>query len=435
MFCSAELDCHLKKTFVGMSTVKRKVWNNLLPLLPTLVLCLLPAHLLAGTLYTNVSGDFPSNIFRGSVFVTNGDGLSGTAFVATASGNLASIATLLAQSKALPLSIGLYADSSGKPGQLLETWSVSVPTSNQSSVPPLTTLVSVQQPLLSAGTKYWFVVNQGRTANTTYWWPNDQGVRGGLWLTAGSTLNLLSQAFTTLPTPGILLNTQSAVRSGVMAHIAAGGGWSTAINLVNTSSTAVSVTIAFHNDDGTAWSLPATFTQEGATQRTADSSVNTTINPKSTLIITTGDGIPSTSTGWADVISTESLGGFAIFRSAPESGLPSEGTVPLQTQLPYTLTFPYDNTSGFVMGLALANTSVSQANITATIWDETGNRLGAEILSIAGSGHTSFVLPTQIPLTAGKRGIVQFQNWSGGGLAGVGLRFSPFGTFTSVPTI
>ena len=145
--------------------------------------------------------------------------------------------------------------------------------------------------------------------------------------------------------------------------------------------------------------------------------------------------MPSTSTGWADVISTESLGGFAIFRSTPESGLPSEGTVPLQAQLPYNLTFPYDNTSGFVMGLALANTSVLPANITATIWDETGNRLGAEILSLAASGHTSFVLPTRIPLTAGKRGIVQFQNWSGGGLAGVGLRFSPFGTFTSVPTI
>lgn len=47
--------------------------------------------------------------------------------MATASGNLASIATLLAQSENLPLSIGLYADSSGKPGQLLETWSVSVP--------------------------------------------------------------------------------------------------------------------------------------------------------------------------------------------------------------------------------------------------------------------------------------------------------------------
>ncbi len=85
------------------------------------------------------------------------------------------------------------------------------------------------------------------------------------------------------------------------------------------------------------------------------------------------------------------------------------------------------------MGVALANLSTSAANVMAVIWDDSGNQLGTQNINIAGSGHTSFVLPTQISLTAGKRGIVQFQ--SSGGLAGLGLRFSPFGTFTSVPTM
>jgi hypothetical protein len=85
------------------------------------------------------------------------------------------------------------------------------------------------------------------------------------------------------------------------------------------------------------------------------------------------------------------------------------------------------------MGVALANLSPTFTSVTATIWDDSGNSLGTQFLSIAGSGHTAFVLPNQFPLTAGKRGIVKFQ--ATGGLAGLGLRFSPFGTFTSVPTM
>jgi hypothetical protein len=112
----------------------------------------------------------------------------------------------------------------------------------------------------------------------------------------------------------------------------------------------------------------------------------------------------------------------------------SEGTVPLQSQFPSTVTLPYDNTAGFVMGVALANLSTSTASVTATMWDDSGNQLGTQTITIAGSGHSSFVLPTQLPLTAGKRGIVRFQSAANGGIAGLGLRFSPFGTFTSVPT-
>jgi hypothetical protein len=97
------------------------------------------------------------------------------------------------------------------------------------------------------------------------------------------------------------------------------------------------------------------------------------------------------------------------------------------------VTLPYDNTAGFVMGVALANLSISSANITATMWDDSGNQLGTQTIPIAGNGHTSFVLPTQLPLTAGKRGIVTFQ--ASGGITVLGLRFSPFGTFTSVPTM
>jgi hypothetical protein len=219
----------------------------------------------------------------------------------------------------------------------------------------------------------------------------------------------------------------------VLSHIAAGGGWTTVITLVNTSSAAVQVTVALHNDDGSAMTVPATTTQQGVSQTTTTSSVSATINPNATLLISMGDQIASTIVGWADVLSTGSVQGYAIFRSAPETGSPSEGTVPLSNIFPTTITLPYDNTNNFVMGVALANLSTSFATVIATIWDANGNQLGTQTLTIVGNGHSSFVLPSELPATTGQLGIVQFQ--SSGGLAGLGLRFSPFGTFTSVPTM
>jgi hypothetical protein len=259
-------------------------------------------------------------------------------------------------------------------------------------------------------------------------------VGGGFFYHHCSDLRIVADA--SLPPADSAWPRAVAQTRAAFSHIAAGGGWTTTITLVNASPAPVPVTVAFHGDDGSALSLPAAITQQGVTQTTASTpSVNAVINPNATLLISTGDQIASTYVGWADVQSSGSVGGYAIFRSTPGVGSPSEGTAPLQAQLPSTLTLPYDNTSGFVMGVALANLSTAPANITATIWDDSGNQLGIQTLTIGGSGHTAFVLPNQLTLTAGKRGIVRFQSAATAGIAGLGLRFSPFGTFTSVPAM
>jgi hypothetical protein len=232
---------------------------------------------------------------------------------------------------------------------------------------------------------------------------------------------------------GKVLPGADLTRTGVLSHIAAGGGWITVITLVNNSSAAVPVTVALHSDNGSALPLLLTTTLQGVTQVATTATVSAVVSPNATLLISMGDQIPVTVVGWVDVLSAGPLGGFAIFRYTPQSGSPSEGTVPLQTQFPSSITLPYDNTAGFVMGVALANLSTSSANVTATVWDDRGIQLGSQVIAIPGSGHTAFVLPDKIGLTAGKRGIVIFQ--SSGGIAGLGLRFSPAFTFTSIPTI
>ena len=223
-------------------------------------------------------------------------------------------------------------------------------------------------------------------------------------------------------------------RAGTLSHIAAGGPWDTMIWLINNSTATVNVELDLHADDGSALTVPLTITQQGATQSITASKVSGQIAPDTALMVDTGLTLANTVTGWADVFSSGPVSGFAIFRSNCSTCTPSEGTVPLQNSPLPALVIPYDNTQGFVTGIALANLSTTAANLTSTIWDEYGNRYGGSPIAIPASGHTSFVATTGLPATTGNRGIVQFQNPTGGAIDGLGLRFSPYGTFTSVPT-
>jgi hypothetical protein len=225
----------------------------------------------------------------------------------------------------------------------------------------------------------------------------------------------------------------SLARAGVLSHIVSGGGWKTTITLVNLSSSPVPVRILFRADDGSSLTLPLTATQQSASQAATASSLDRVVNPNATLLIETE--APQTSAtlqGWADIMTSGPINGFAIFRQASQNGTASEGTVPLQNQLQGAMILPYDNTGGFVMGVAVVNLGAS-SSVTATIWDDSGSQLGVQTITIPPNGHAAFVLSDKLPLTIGKRGIVAFQ--SAGGIAGLGLRFSPFGTFTSVPTL
>lgn len=236
----------------------------------------------------------------------------------------------------------------------------------------------------------------------------------------------VSQAFTLN-----VIEAPPLARTGVLAHIAAGGSWTTTIYLANTSSNQVAVALALHADDGSALSLPLMVAQRGETQSLTAPSLNAVMSPNSTLVIDTGAQVAATVTGWVDVLSSSSLSGFAIFRTSSD-GATSEGISPLQTQFQGKIDMPYDNRAGFTTAVAVCNLSVNAAKVTATVWDPAGTQLGVQTITLPASGHTSFLLPDLFAQTAGQQGIVQFES-SAGSLAGVGLRTSPTGTFISVP--
>jgi hypothetical protein len=243
-----------------------------------------------------------------------------------------------------------------------------------------------------------------------------------------NTSATVAQTFTIAAIP------RSQIRFGSLAHVAAGGWWDTSITLINTSSVPVAITAQFRADDSTAMSLPLRLTQQGAaTQSATVSSMTAAINPNGTLVIATG-ALAASVVGWVEVLSSGPVSGFAVLRSSPPNDKPSEATVPLQTSFPSALTLPYDNSAGYVMGVALVNLAGAPANLTAKVLDEDGTIIGTPQILIPANGHTSFVLTDAVAVTAGKRGIIQLQSQSGG-VSILGLRFSPAGPFTNVPVL
>jgi hypothetical protein len=255
---------------------------------------------------------------------------------------------------------------------------------------------------------------------------------------AGLGLRFISDGtFTSVPAMAVTSSSTSAnlTRAGALAQIAAGAEWQTSLSLLNPSDSPVTARVVFRTDAGADWSMPMAVTLAGASSQVTSNQLERTLPAHSTLVISIGPGMAQLAVGAAEVLSTGPISGYAIFHTSDGKGKISEGTAPLQTNLPASLIVPFDNKDGNTMGIAIENLGNAIAPLIATAWDESGNVLGSETtIQFAASGHSAFQLPAQIPATAGKRGYVKFQNPLGT-LSGLGLRFIPYGTFTSVPSI
>jgi hypothetical protein len=127
------------------------------------------------------------------------------------------------------------------------------------------------------------------------------------------------------------------------------------------------------------------------------------------------------------------LSGYTIFRFRQPGPVDSEGTAAFDASTASSVALPYDNTNGLRTGVALANESSSAATITATLRDQNGAQLATTQLSLPAFGHSSFFVDELFAASRNQLGVIQFQ--SAGALSAVGLRFSPAGTFTSIPLI
>jgi hypothetical protein len=224
--------------------------------------------------------------------------------------------------------------------------------------------------------------------------------------------------------------------SSSISQIASGAGWKTALTIINFSAGPNSLTVSFHGDDGSPLILPLVVTQLGGVQSATASSVNRTLGAGATLLIESeGPASSSILVGWAEVLSSAPVSGFSIFRLRGQDGRDSEGTASLGSIPSSDLVLPFDNTAGFATGVALVNLTTDTAIVNAVIRDDNGTQIGLQPVLLLGKAHSSFFLADRFSITSGRRGTIEFQNTAGGAVAGIGLRFNPSGSFTSVPTM
>lgn len=224
-------------------------------------------------------------------------------------------------------------------------------------------------------------------------------------------------------------------RAGVVSQLAAGGGWNTALSLINPGLAGAQVRVRFTGQMGEPLPLPVTVTKGGSAVTQVLSEVETTLGPNASLLIETIAEDGETVVGWADVRSAAPVSGFAIFRQRGADGRVSEGTSPVDARAQQDVLVPYDNTGGFITGVAVVNLSSNDASVTVIQRDDNGAEIARDTWTLLGRGHTSFAVPVQYPLLSGRRGVLEVLTNQGAGVIALGLRFSPSATFTSVPVL
>ena len=212
--------------------------------------------------------------------------------------------------------------------------------------------------------------------------------------------------------------TQSSGSTQTISHIADGGGWKSTTILVNTDSSPATYTVNFWNEVGAALSPPLALGS-----RTGSIAVG------GSATLRTADSDPvNLSEGWAEVVSSQSIGGTAIFRLDTAG---QEAAVPLLTASGAKLEIPYETGNGLALGVALANPSTTtDVNITETVRDETGNQLSTRTFKLAAHNHSAFN-PSAVAGVNG-RGVVEYD--ATGNIYALGIRAAG-GAFTSLDAV
>ena len=237
-------------------------------------------------------------------------------------------------------------------------------------------------------------------------------------------LRVNGKALTTLP---VLSNVGTG--GGSITHATYNGGFTSTFYLVNTGAFPAQFTLSFFDENGNPLSVPL---QSPAAMTTP--ALTQTLAAGAMLVVQTqtNDALPSV-LGSAQLTTTGNIGGFEIFRWNPFG---QEASVPLETRTPNSFVLVFDDTSGLTTGVAVANLTGSQTNVTVNLRDDTGALFQTQTITLAGHGHTSFLLPDKYPYSARRKGMAEFVVPPGGKISAVGLRArSSDGTLTTIPVL
>jgi hypothetical protein len=234
-------------------------------------------------------------------------------------------------------------------------------------------------------------------------------------------------ALTTLP---VLASTDAA--GGAIAHATYNGGFTSTFYFVNTGLSSAQLALSFYDDAGNPLTVPLRLPQTSTNAKSAVLTQTLTAGAMLAVETVSDDGAASI-VGSARLTTDGSVSGFEVFRWTTFG---QEASVPLETRTPASFVLVFDDTHGLTTGVALSNAATSGVNVAVKIYDDAGNLLQTTSANVAGKGHTSFLLPSNYPLTANKRGMVEFVVPAGGQIALIGLRAKgDAGTLTTIPVL
>lgn len=202
--------------------------------------------------------------------------------------------------------------------------------------------------------------------------------------------------------------------------------------LVNMSTTTINFNEYFFDTSGAPTQVTFITIPQGETITT--SALMATLPPNQSFNFVLSSNGPTTTTGTAllkyDSVNTR-LGGFAIFQQSGSAGT-FEALVPLSALTDYKFYMPFDNRSGFVTAMAIANPNTTSTSLQMTFRLTTGETITTKTLQLQSGQQTSFALADFAPATQGVTGVLYVQG-AGPLLSALGFRFNPLGAFATIP--
>lgn len=207
-----------------------------------------------------------------------------------------------------------------------------------------------------------------------------------------------------------------------VAQVADGLNLKTLFIITNLDQAPTDYVFRFWDDSGNPLRLPIVNRSPGT--------LTGTLAAGGTTFAETPGNSPSLLQGWAEVASTGRIGVTAIFRTLT-AGQPASEAAVTGVSSGNRIILPFDNTQGFVTGVAVANTNPSQPLTIPLVFQlDDGSEIGGSLF-LPARAHTAFNLATRFPVLAGARGSILFAA-SSPDITVVGLSFNPNGSFASL---
>jgi hypothetical protein len=211
----------------------------------------------------------------------------------------------------------------------------------------------------------------------------------------------------------------------ILPQIADGANWRTAVILANTTARPTTASLVCYQETSggaaTPWTPP--FVESSNTQPVS-------ILAAGTLYLHTQGTAVALSQGWCE-LNGSGVVGYAIYTYGASAGRPDQDGTSQALAASNRILVPFDNTSGFVTSVAIANPTSSPETVSVNIQTDAGAISQTALPSLPANGHLAFATPQQFPAAAGRRGLAEFYVPNGGDISIAAFRFNPGFALTS----